>query len=247
MTTTTNTVDTITPPPTHLPPTTINGQHAHLVKRIAHHLVSRLPPNVQVDDLIQSGMVGLLEAMRNFQSGQGASFETYAGIRIRGAMLDEIRRGDWAPRALHRKVRAMTRVAQGIEAELGRDARDHEVAAGLGMSLAEYHQLVRDANGHKIMRIEDLPAQDAGVSTGLTEHIAGPLECLEDDGFRNALVKAIDELPDRERVVLSLYYVEGLKLRQIGALLDVSESRVCQIHAQAVKRVRTRMEEWTQS
>ena len=119
-------------------------QHAPLVKRIAYHLMSRLPPSVQADDLIQAGMIGLLEASRNYDAKQGASFETYAGIRIRGAMLDEIRKNDWAPRSVHRKARKVAEAVRKIENEKGRDARDNEVAEALEMSLEEYHQVLQD-------------------------------------------------------------------------------------------------------
>ncbi|MGH8511958.1 MAG: sigma-70 family RNA polymerase sigma factor, partial [Gammaproteobacteria bacterium] len=123
-------------------------RYGPLVKRIAHHLISRLPPSVQIDDLIQAGMIGLLEASRNYDPSQGASFETYAGIRIRGSMLDEIRKGDWAPRSLHRKARQVAKAVQEIEAEQGRDARDSEVAERLGITLDEYYQILHDATAH---------------------------------------------------------------------------------------------------
>lgn len=132
-------------------------EHASLVKRIAYHLISRLPSCVQVDDLIQAGMIGLLEAARNYDALQGASFETYAGIRIRGSMLDEIRKGDWTPRSLHRKVREISQAMRTIETEQGRDARDSEVAERLDMTLEEYHQVLQDASSHQIVSFEDIP------------------------------------------------------------------------------------------
>ncbi len=219
-------------------------RHAPLVKRIAYHLVSRLPPSVQADDLIQAGMIGLLEAARNYDASQGASFETYAGIRIRGAMLDEIRRGDWAPRSLHRKVRQVSAAIRDIEAETARDARDSEVAERLGISLETYHQILRDATGHRIFSVEDLVAGSESLSEGLGEAIRGPLDEVERQEFNEALVRAIASLPERERLVMSLYYEEELNLREIGAVLNVSESRVCQIHGQALVRLKARMAEW---
>src|SRR5210317_1589882 len=131
-------------------------KHAALVKRVAYHLVNRLPPNVQADDLIQAGMIGLLEASRNYDPSQGASFETYAGIRIRGAMLDEIRRSDWTPRSVHRKARMVAEAMRDIENEEGRDARDVEVADALGMSLSDYHKILQDASGCRIFSLEEL-------------------------------------------------------------------------------------------
>ena len=151
-------------------------RHAPLVKRIAYHLMSRLPPSVQADDLIQSGMIGLLEAARNYDQSQGASFETYAGIRIRGAMLDEIRKCDWAPRSLHRKVRQVAEAIREIESKQGRDARDAEVAEHLGISLDDYHRILKDASGHKVFSMEELVAGAESVSEGMCDSIDGPLE-----------------------------------------------------------------------
>lgn len=220
-------------------------QYASLVKRIAYHLMSRLPPTVQVDDLIQSGMIGLLEAARNYDATQGASFETYAGIRIRGSMLDEIRKGDWAPRSLHRKVREITRAVSQLEAEHGRDARDGEVAERVGVSIDEYYRTLQDASGYRVFSFEDLQTKEEGMSEGLTAKIPEPLEEVEEDQFKAALAREIAGLPERERLVMSLYYKEELNLRETGEVLGVSESRVCQIHSQALIRLKTRMSEWT--
>ena len=217
-------------------------QHATLVKRIAYHLISRLPSCVQVDDLIQAGMIGLLEAARNYDATQGASFETYAGIRIRGSMLDEIRKGDWTPRSLHRKVREISQTMREIETEHGRDARDSEVAERLDMSLDEYHQVLQDASSHQIVSFEDIPSKDANVVDGLSAKITGPLENLQEDNLKETLATAIAGLPERERLVMSLYYDEELNLRETGEVLGVSESRVCQIHSQALIRLKAKVQ-----
>lgn len=221
------------------------NKHAPLVKRIAYHLLSRLPPSVQMDDLVQAGMIGLLEASRNYDSTQGASFETYAGIRIRGAMLDEIRKGDWAPRSLHRKVREIAKAVAAIEAETGQDAADAEVAKRIGLSLDDYHRTLQDATGYRVFSFEDLPAGEESMTETIGDRIRTPSEEVEDDLFRLALANAIESLPERERLVMSLYYREELNLRETGAVLGVSESRVCQIHAQALVRLKARMEDWT--
>ena len=218
--------------------------YAPLVKRIAYHLMTRLPPAVQVDDLIQSGMIGLLDASRNYDPSQGASFETYAGIRIRGAMLDEIRKGDWAPRSLHRRIREISKVVTEIENEKGRDARDSEVAERMGMDLNAYHETVRDASSYKVFSFEDLPSKEDALSEGLTDRIPEPLESLEKDLFQKALADAIASLPERERLVMSLYYKDELNLRETGAVMGVSESRVCQIHSQAVVRLKSKLAGW---
>lgn len=222
-------------------------QHAPLVKRIAYHLMTRLPPSVQAEDLIQAGMIGLLEASKNYNPTLGASFETYAGIRIRGAMLDEIRKGDWAPRSLHRKVREMAKAVAEVEREKGRDARDAEVAEKLGMSLDEYYEILADATSHRLFSLEELPAGEDGMADGLVASIQGPDVDVENEHFRQALAKAVASLPERERLVLSLYYNEELNLREAGEVLGVSESRVCQIHGQALVRLRARMSDWLES
>ena len=216
--------------------------HASLVKRIAYHLISRLPSCVQVEDLIQSGMIGLLEAAKNYDASQGASFETYAGIRIRGSMLDEIRKGDWTPRSLHRKVREITQAMRQIETEKGRDARDSEVADRLNMSLDEYHMILQDASSHQIVSFEDVPSRDAAVVDGFSAKITGPLESLQEDNIRDVLAKVIASLPEREKLVMSLYYDEELNLRETGEVLGVSESRVCQIHSQALIRLKSKVQ-----
>jgi RNA polymerase sigma factor FliA len=219
-------------------------QHAPLVKRIAYHLMTRLPPSVQAEDLIQAGMIGLLEASKNYDPTLGASFETYAGIRIRGAMLDEIRKGDWAPRSLHRKVREMAKAVAEVEREKGRDARDAEVAEKLGVNIDDYYEIVADATSHRLFSLEELPAGEDGLADGLVACIQGPDADVESEHFRAALAKAVASLPERERLVLSLYYNEDLNLREAGEVLGVSESRVCQIHGQALIRLRARMSDW---
>ena len=219
-------------------------QHGLLVKRIAYHLMTRLPPSVQVDDLIQSGMIGLLEASKNYDPSQGASFETYAGIRIRGSMLDEIRKGDWAPRSLHRKVRELTKAVSEVEGKTGRDAKDTEVAEHMEISLDEYYQILQHASGHRMFSFEDLVTGEEGFSESLVENSISPPEEVERDKFKEALTKAISTLPDRERLVMSLYYEEELNLRETGEVLGVSESRVCQIHSQALVRLKSRMQDW---
>ncbi len=220
----------------------IVAQHAVLVKRIAFHLINRMPDSVQVDDLIQAGMLGLLEASSNYNANQGASFETFAGIRIRGAMLDEVRKLDWTPRSVHRKYRAVSEAIQNIELRKGRDATDIEIAKELGVSLSEYHQILVDSNSSRIFSMNALEEQgDYQVPTS-TEKT--PDEALSEGEYQEKLVKSIEDLPQKEQLVMALYYDEELNFREIGQVLDVSESRVCQIHAQAVLRIRSKMKDW---
>ena len=220
-------------------------RHALLVKRIGQHLMARLPSSVQLDDLVQAGMIGLLEAARNYDGSKGASFETFAGIRIRGAMIDEILRGDWVPRSVHRNSRRISEAIDDIEQLLGRDARDQEVAKHLDVSLDEYHSMLNESACGRIIGIEDL---------GITEDVLGaPTDEQEDnrtfsgianERFQDALANGISTLPEREALVLSLYYDEELNLKEIGQVLSVSESRVSQIHSQAMHRLRARMKDW---
>lgn len=218
--------------------------HEPLVKRIAYHLMSRLPASVQADDLIQAGMIGLIEASRKFDPDQGASFETYAGIRIRGAMLDEIRRTDWTPRSVHRKAREVAEAVRRIENLKGRDARDVEVAEAMGLSLEEYHKILQDSTGCRIFSFEDPGVLGEDGVPELGRHADQPLETLQKSDFKQGLAEEIRGLPERERLVMALYYDEELNLREIGEILGVSESRVCQIHGQALIRLRARMGDW---
>jgi RNA polymerase sigma factor for flagellar operon FliA len=221
-------------------------KHADLVKRIAYHLVSRMPPNVEVDDLIQSGMIGLLDAAKHYSASKGANFETYAGIRIRGAMLDEVRKSDWTPRSVHRNMRQMSDVVRKIENEKGQDATPTDIAAGLGVSIEDYHKLVLDAASCRLFSFDQMSSSEDESSPAdhARDERPGPFDHIEDTGFRDALATAIGGLPEREKLVLSLYYDEDMNLREIGEVLEVSESRVCQIHGQALVRVRARLAEW---
>ena len=216
-------------------------RHAPLVKRIACHLINRLPANVQLEDLIQAGMIGLLEASRNYDQGQGASFETYAGIRIRGSMLDEIRKNDWAPRSVHRKARMVAKAVREIEHIQGRDARDHEIAASLGITLAEYYAILQDASSNKVLSFEDIGIGDESLLDNMSDNSPGIVDGLQREDMQRIVSEAIAGLPERERLVMALYYDEELNLREIGAVMGVSESRVSQIHSQAVIRLQARL------
>ncbi len=219
-------------------------QHASLVKRIAYHLIARLPHTVDVDDLIQAGMIGLLDASQNYNASQGASFETYAGIRIRGAILDEIRRNDWAPRSVHRKAREIAEVIHEIEQQQGRTPSDTEVAQALGVSLEEYHQQLFDSSGHQVFSLSDFSDNDESQAQPITHTLSQPDEETQTSGFQAAMVKAIETLPERERLMMSLYYNDELNLKEIGEVLSISESRVSQIHSQTVIRLRAKLRDW---
>lgn len=219
-------------------------KHASLVKRIAHHLMVRLPASVLVDDLIQAGMIGLLEAAKNFDGTKGASFETFAGIRIRGAMLDDIRKGDWTPRSVHKNSRAITEAISQVERETGADAKDTDVAERMGVPLAQYHQMLNEVNAGKLVGIEDLGVAEDVITTDKNKSADTPYDDLVQGSFQKSLAKAITTLPEREAIVLSLYYDEDLNLREIGEVLDVSESRVSQIHSQAMLKLKAKLRSW---
>jgi RNA polymerase sigma factor for flagellar operon FliA len=219
-------------------------RHAELVKRIAYHLAGRLPASVEVSDLIQAGMLGLLEAASNYTADRGASFETYAGIRIRGAMLDALRKLDWAPRSVHRKARAAAAAVRELEAEFGREARDIEIAERMGVSLNDYHRIAQDAASCRVASLDDSNGDEESLLGRVEDEGADPFLDATEEGFRSALVNAIKELPERERLVMSMYYDDELNLKEIGAVLKVTESRVCQLHGQALVRLKARLADW---
>ena len=217
-------------------------QHAPLVKRIAYHMLARLPASVQVEDLIQAGMIGLLEAAKKFDASKGASFDTFVGIRIRGAMLDDLRKGDWAPRSVHRNTRMVSEAVRKVESKTGRDAKDLEVAAELNLSLDEYYTILGDTQGSRLFSFDDL--LDDGNQFDMHSSQQEPGRDIEKQHFQQALTEAIAGLPERERLVLSLYYDEELNLKEIGEVLGVSESRVSQLHSQCAARLRARLTDW---
>ena len=219
-------------------------KYSTLVKRIAHHLVQRLPANVLVDDLIQAGMIGLLEAAKNFDHDKGASFETFAGIRIRGSMLDDLRKGDWTPRSVHRNSRAISDAISSVENETNADAQDQDVAKRLGIDLNQYHKMLNEVNVGKLVGIEDLGVAEDALSSFEFKSSDSPYDDLVQGSFQKALAKAITSLPEREAVVLSLYYDDDLSLREIGEALGVSESRVSQIHSQAKVKLKAKLASW---
>jgi len=220
--------------------------YAQLVKRIAHHMIARMPPCVQVDDLIQAGMIGLLEAAKKYDASKGASFETYAGIRIRGAIVDEMRRGDWVPRSVHRNGRSIAEAIASVEARTGGDAGDQEVAEELGLSLEDYHNMLQDSVSCRLFSFEETYDEDNSTleENELSRPLLNPQDGIEQDALKHSLVQAINHLPERERLVLALYYDEELNLKEIGEIIGVSESRVSQIHSQAALRLRANLEGW---
>lgn len=223
-------------------------KHAPLVKRIAYHLMAKLPASVQVDDLIQAGLIGLMDAAKNYDDTQGAQFETYAAQRIRGAMLDELRQADWLPRTVRKSLRQIESTINKLEQKNKRAPNEEEIAKAMDIDLSAYQHMLLDARGHQLLYYEDL--QDSDDADFFERHVAAensdPLQMLENAGFRKLLAEAISALPEREKQMMGMYYEQELNLREIGEVLGVSESRVCQLHSQAVARLRAKLLEWIQ-
>jgi len=218
--------------------------YGFLVKKIAYHLLARLPSSVELDDLIQAGMMGLIEAFKRFESTKGASFETYAGIRIRGSIMDEVRKSDWAPRSVRRNGRAIANAIKELEATLGREVSDLEVSQAMDIGLNEYHEMLQSSMSTQLFSFEELLDSEGLNIESDTEEDSAPYSFVENFGFQKQLAQEIDTLPEREKLVLSLYYNDELNLKEIGSVLGVSESRVSQIHSQAAMRLKARLSDW---
>jgi RNA polymerase sigma factor for flagellar operon FliA len=224
--------------------------HMPLVKRLAHHMKAKLPPSVEVDDLVQAGMIGLLDAISRYEDTHGAQFETYAVLRIRGAMLDELRNSDWLPRSMRQNMRKIESAMATLQQRLGHPPTESEVAKMLKLSLADYQEMLADGGGHQLVYYEDFhddDGNDSFLDRYASDDDADPLRSLLDGDFRQAVIDAIDMLPEREKMLMGLYYEEELNLKEIGAVMGVSESRVSQLHTQAVARLRASLRErsWT--
>ena len=229
---------------------TLLTEHMPLVKRLAHHMKAKLPPSVEVDDLVQAGMIGLLDAISRYEETHGAQFETYAVMRIRGAMLDELRNSDWLPRSLRQNMRKVETAMATLQQRLGRPPSESEVAKSLKLSLADYQEMLSEGGGHQLVYYEDFhddDGNDSFLDRYAADDEADPLRSLLDGDFRQAVIDAIDALPEREKMLMGLYYEEELNLKEIGAVMGVSESRVSQLHTQAVARLRASLRErsWT--
>jgi len=228
----------------------VNGmlrQYSPLVRRLAHQMMAKLPANVEVDDLIPVGMIGLADALSRFDPAQGVQIETFATQRIRGAMLDELRGADWLSRGSRKQQRDIEGAVHRLEQRLGRAPHESEIAAEMGLSLPDYQDMLGKVRGTQLIYLEDMSG-DEGDQDYLDRHVADsgsdPLSLLQDDRMRHALVEAIKKLPEREQLVMSLYYEEDMNLKEIAAVLGVTESRVCQLHSQSIARLRVKLREW---
>ena len=227
------------------------AEHAPLVKRLAHQMKAKLPPSVEVDDLIQAGMIGLLDAVNRYEETHGAQFETYAVQRIRGSMLDELRSSDWLPRSMRQNMRKIEVAMNLLQQKLGRAPLETEVAKQLKMSLAEYQDLLGESGGHQLVYYEDFHDTTEGNEHFLDRYCTdlsdNPLQSLLNASFRDAVIRAIEALPEREKILMGLYYEQEMNLKEIGAVMGVSESRISQLHSQAIARMRAFLREktWT--
>lgn len=222
-------------------------QYSPLVRRLAHQMIAKLPANVEIDDLIQVGMIGLADALTRFDSAQGVQFETFATQRIRGAMLDELRGADWMSRGTRKQQREIEAAVHRLEQRLGRPPVESEIAKEMSLGLTEYQELLGKVRGTQLIYLEDMGGDD-GDSDYLDRHVAregsDPLSLLQDHKMREALVQAIKVLPEREQYVMSMYYEQDMNLKEIAAVLGVTESRVCQLHSQSIARLRVKLREW---
>ena len=220
--------------------------YAPMVKRLAHHMLGKLPANVEFDDMYQAGMIGLMDAIDRYEDGLGTQFETYANQRIRGAMLDELRSNDWLPRGVRKNQRTIQTAMSKLEQRLGRAPSEIEIAREMGVTLERYQELLQDAKGSQLFYFDDFSSDEDG-SNYLERHLpaaaesSDPAAILNDKRFRSELIKHIGDLPEREKLLMGLYYEQELNFREIAAVMGVTESRICQLHTQAVNRLRSKL------
>jgi len=220
-------------------------QYSPLVRRLAHQMIAKLPANVELDDMIQAGMIGLNDALGRFDTAQGVQFETFATQRIRGAMLDELRNGDWMSRGNRKQQRQIEVAIHKLEQQFGRAPAESEIAESMGLSLTDYQEMLGKVRGTQLLYLEDLSSGGEGNDDYLDRHVADadadPLAMLQDRRMREALVDAIKLLPEREQYVMSMYYEHDMNLKEIAAVIGVTESRVCQLHSQSIARLRVKL------
>ena len=220
-------------------------QYQPLVRKLAHHMMAKLPASVEVDDLIQVGLIGLSEALSRYEAAQGVQFETFATQRIRGAMLDELRENDWMSRGSRKSQKDIEVAMRKVEHRLGRSPLESEIAAEMDMALEDYQSLLGKVRGTQLLYLEDMSRSGEDDDTYLDRHVADsesdPLNMLRDQRLRTGLIAAINGLPEREQYIMSMYYEQDMNLKEIAAVLDVTESRVCQLHSQSIARLRAKM------
>jgi RNA polymerase sigma factor for flagellar operon FliA len=222
-------------------------RYSPMIKYVANRIAMRLPPHIEVDDLISVGVLGLMDAITKYDSSRGAKFKTYAEFRVRGAILDELRALDWVPRSIRQKASAVEKVVRSLESKLRRLPEDDEVAKEMDMSLDQFYRTIDETKSVPVFSLEDLGiAKESGEQQSLLDCLAGKADADPQTQIRlielkEIIAKAIDTLPEKERLMVSLYYYEELTMKEIGAVLDITESRVSQIHSKAVLHLRTKL------
>lgn len=222
-------------------------EYGPMIKYVANRIALRLPPHIEVDDLISVGVLGLMDAIEKYDPGRGAKFKTYAEFRVRGAILDELRSMDWVPRSVRQKAASVDAVVQKLQARLGRPPEDDEVAGEMGISLDQFFTTLNETQSMPLLSLEDLGiAKDSGERQSLLDCLAGkadtdPQTQIRLNELKGIIAKAIDTLPEKERLMISLYYYEELTMKEIGEVLSITESRVSQIHSKAVFRLRNKL------
>ncbi len=220
-------------------------QYQPLVRKLAHYMMAKLPASVEVDDLIQVGLIGLADALSRYEASQGVQFETFATQRIRGAMLDELRGNDWMSRGSRKSQKEIETTMRRLEHRLGRSPIESEIATEMGMSLVDYQSLLGKVRGTQLVYLEDMSRNGEEDDSFLDRHVADseadPMNMLRDHRLRESLVAAIKSLPEREQYIMSMYYEQDMNLKEIAAVLDVTESRICQLHSQSIARLRAKM------
>ena len=222
-------------------------RYSPMIKYVANRIAMRLPPHIEVDDLISVGVLGLMDAITKYDSSRGAKFKTYAEFRVRGAILDELRSLDWVPRSIRQKASAVEKVVRSLESKLRRLPEDEEVAKEMDMSLDQFYRTLDETKSVPVFSLEDLGiAKESGEQQSLLDCLAGKADADPQTQIRlielkEIIAKAIDTLPEKERLMVSLYYYEELTMKEIGAVLDITESRVSQIHSKAVLHLRTKL------
>lgn len=227
-------------------------EYAPLIKFIAQKIAIRLPSNIELDDLMSSGVIGLMDAIEKYDPTRDNKFKTYAEFRIRGSILDELRAQDWVPRSVRDKAKMLDRTTVQLESDLGRNATDEEIAEKLNMTMAEFHSLVNDVRPVSVLSIDDSTTYSNMDKKSIMNLLEGcklnnPYTQLNIKSIKEVVTQSIEDLPERQRLVLSLYYYEDLNLKEIGKILRVTESRVSQLHAQAITRLRARLTSFFES
>lgn len=221
-------------------------EYSRLIKFVAQKIAVRLPSNIDIDDLISAGSIGLMDAIDKWDPARDNKFKTYAEFRIRGAILDELRSQDWMPRSVRDKSKALEKTITNLEIELGRSPTDEEISQKLNMPIEEFHDLINQVRPVSLLSIDDQPTFSDSDRKSIANLLEGaksnnPFNQLNVKAVKDIVAKAIEELPERQRLVLSLYYFEDLNLKEIGQVLRVTESRVSQLHAQAVIRLKSKL------